>query len=89
MYSLNNEVPTTYTIGDIANISNLLEFGWYIVFWFLTPENDSMVNRRLGKYFMISFDIDEDMCVKTLTDKGNVIHHTFFYPVSDEKQRSS
>ena len=85
---LRGEVPQTVLKGDTADISHLVEFGWYDWVWHKSPEDESKQNIRLGRYCGPSFEIGEAMCSMILSDSAEFLHRTSVYPLSPEELES-
>ena len=85
---LDGEVPQTMLTGDTSDISMLCEFGWYEYVWYLSPADDNMEIKHLGRYCGPSRDVGEALCARILTRKGKFVHRSSVLPLSDEEQRS-
>jgi hypothetical protein len=85
---LGGDVPATLMAGDTSDISFICEFGWYDFVWYLSPEDEAMERKRLGRYCGPSFDIGDALCAKILTEKGRQVSRTSVFPLSDEENNS-
>lgn len=85
---LEGEVPQTLLTGDTADISHICEFGWYDWVWYLSPQDENMERKHLGRYLGPSFDIGDALCAKILPASARLISRTSVFPLSPEDQNS-
>jgi hypothetical protein len=85
--SLQGETPHTVLTGDTGDISQLCEFSWYDIVWYIDI-TVTMQNRKLGRYLGPSPDIGQAMSSKILAAKGTVIVQTSILPLSIEDNNS-
>ncbi len=82
---LQGDTPHTVLTGDTSDISNLCEFQWYELVWFIDP-TDKLENKKLARYLGPSHDIGQAMSSRLLTSKGQEISRTSVIPLRiDEK----
>ena len=82
---LQGEVPATLLTGDTCDISFICEFGWYEYVWYLSPEDQSLERKRIGRYCGPSFDVGDFLCARILTDKGRFVSRTSVFPLKPEE----
>jgi hypothetical protein len=88
---LEGEVPETLmTAGSTADISQLVEFGWYywVFFWDTSisyPDNKEILRRYLGP----APDIGPAMAARILKENGEVVVHSTLRPLPEEILRES
>ena len=85
---LGGDVPATLMAGDTSDISFICEFGWYDFVWYLSPEDEAMERKRLGRYCGPSFDIGDALCAKILTEKGRQVSRTSVFPLTEAENNS-
>ncbi|GAX26404.1 hypothetical protein FisN_UnNu099, partial [Fistulifera solaris] len=85
---LDGEVPQTLLTGDTADISHICEFGWYDWVWFISPQDENMERKHLGRYLGPSFDVGDVLCARILPASGRPISRTSVFPLSVEEQNS-
>ena len=88
LFDLDGDVPQTVLTGDTPDISHLCEMEWYQPVWFLSPNESSMDQRQLGRYLGPSHDVGQAMCMKVLTDTGNILSRTSVFPFTIEDQNN-
>jgi len=63
----------------------LVEFGFYDVVWYISPESlTSHQTKHLGRYMGPAMTVGEAMCSKILDHKLNYHHRTSVFPISPE-----
>lgn len=85
---LDGEVPQTLLTGDTADISHICEFGWYDWVWYISPQDENMERKHLGRYLGPSFDVGDALCAKILPASGRIISRTSVFPLNVEEQNS-
>jgi len=88
LHALQGDVPQTVLLGDTADISHLCEFGFYDFIWYITPADQNLEVKLLGRYLGPSHDVGEAMCAYVLTSKGQVVSRTSVFPLSIADQNS-
>lgn len=76
---LQGDTPHTFLTGDTSDISNLCEFRWYDLIWFIDPL-DKFQNRKLGRYLGPSYDIGQAMTSRVLNSRAQVLSRTSVFP---------
>ena len=84
IHELQGDVPQSVLTGDTPDISHLAEFGWYDYVWYITPSNETIQTRHLGRYCGPSHDVGEALCAHILTAKGKLISRTSVFPLRRE-----
>jgi hypothetical protein len=69
---LSGDTPSTVLAGDTSDISNICEFHWYDLVWYIDP-TDKLENKKLACYLGPSHDIGQAMLSKLLTHKAQEI----------------
>ena len=87
-YILQGETPHTYLTNEQADISHLVQFGWYDFIWYLDPKEDSLERRQLGKYLGPTDSIGSTMCSKVLKANAEIVYRTSVFPLSLEDNNS-
>jgi len=85
---LDGEVPDTLMFGDTSDISALAEFAWYDYVWYLSPEDENLERKRIGRYCGPSFDIGDYLCARILTAKAKFVSRTSVFPLKPEELSS-
>lgn len=85
---LQGEVPDTIMTGNTSDISFLAEFGWYEYVWHLSPEDDNLERKQLGRYCGPSFDVGDVLTARILTPKGKFIFRTSVFPLKPDELMS-
>ena len=85
---LDGEVPQTVLTGDTADISHICEFGWYDWVWYISPQDESMERKHLGRYLGPSFDVGDVLCARILPASARPISRTSVFPLSVEEENS-
>jgi hypothetical protein len=88
VWQLEGETPQTVLTGDTADISHICEFGWYDWVWYISPADENMERKHLGRYLGPSFDIGDALCAKILPASGRIISRTSVFPLNVEEQNS-
>jgi len=88
LHALQGDVPQTILLGDTADISHLCEFGFYDFVWYITPADQQLEVKQLGRYLGPSHDVGEAMCAYVLTSKGQIISRTSVFPLSVADENS-
>ncbi len=84
---LEGDTPEALLTGDTPDISNLCEFQWYELVWYIDPL-DKLENKKIARYLGPSHDIGQAMASRLLTIKGQQISRTSVIPLSDEERRN-
>ncbi len=87
LLELQGDTPSTALTGDTSDISNLCEFRWYDLVWFVDP-TDKMENKKLARYLGPSHDIGQAMSSKLLSKKAQEISRTSVIPLSVEDKNN-
>jgi hypothetical protein len=87
LLELQGDTPSTVLTGDTSDISNLCEFRWYDMVWFVDP-TDKMENKKLARYLGPSHDVGQAMSSKLLTQKAQEISRTSVIPLSVEDKNN-
>lgn len=85
---LDGEVPQTLLTGDTADISHICEFGWYDWVWYISPQDENMERKHLGRYLGPSFDVGDVLCARILPASARPISRTSVFPLSVEEENS-
>ena len=88
IHETHGEVPQTVITGESADISWLVEFGWYDYVWYMSPEDTAMERKKLGRYCGPFFNEGDAMSAKILTDRAQSLKRTSVFRVSAEEARS-
>ena len=87
IFELDGEVPETMIKGETADISKIVEFGWYEWVYFYDSEVKYPEDKwKLGRYLGPSRDIGPALTAKVLKHNGDVRHLTTLRPLSEEER---
>ena len=87
LLELEGDTPQTVLTGDTSDMSNICEFQWYELVWFIDPL-DKLENKKLARYLGPSHDVGQAMSSRLLTSKAQEISRTSVIPLSIEEKNN-
>ena len=89
--TLNGQVPETVVTGNTADISELVEFGWYQwVYYRDATTSYPLPDEELGRYLGPSENVGSKMSMWILKGNGEVVSRTTLRPLNDgERSRET
>ena len=89
VFELKGEVPRTVMKDETANITHLLEFGWYDLVYFrdnaVTYPNDKWV---LGRWLGPSTAIGPALCARIQKENGRCVYRSSYRHLTEDVQNS-
>ena len=83
---LDGQVPETMMTGDTADVSHMVESGFFDYVWYITPQGkdkaEDMRMKRLGVYLGPAKNVGEAMCGVVLNERGMEENYTSTFPLS-------